>query len=193
MAAAQTRGAIIAAAADTFARHGIDRVALDEVAAEAHVHRGTLHRHFPGGREELVLAALEHRAQETQARAAAVADAAPTAADALLEASTYLTLTARDDRTVAPLLRESSARAALLGPAAAHLRAGLVDLWCRIADRAAAEGRSVTTVDPERVVDHLVRVGFSLVNEPGTVIEADDVRDHLRTFVLPALLPDPSA
>lgn len=191
MAAAQTRGAIIAAAADAFARHGIDRVALDEVASGAKVHRGTLHRHFPGGREELVLAALEHRAQETQARAAAVAEEAPTAVDALVEASTYLVLTARDDRTVAPLLRESSVRAALLGPAAAHLRAGLVDLWRRIAERAETEGRPAAAVDPDAVVDHLVRVGFSLVSEPGPVVDADQLRAHFHTFVVPALLPRP--
>lgn len=188
MAAAQTRGAIVAAAAETFARHGIDRVALDEVAAEANVHRGTLHRHFPGGREELVLAALELRARETQDQAVAVAEAATDAVDALVEAATFLTLTARHDRTLAPLLRESSVRAALLGPAAAHLRAGLVDLWRRITERAEAEARPVADIAPDLVVDHLVRVGFSLVTEPAGVATPDQVRDYFRRFVVPALI-----
>ena len=191
MAAARTRSAIIAAAAETFARHGIDRVALDEVAAEANVHRGTLHRHFPGGREELVLATLEHRSEALASATADLIEAAPTAAEAVVEASAFLTLTAREDRTVAPLLAESTVRAVLLGPAAAHLRAGLVELWHRIAARAVAEGAPAVAVDPERIVDHLCRVGLSLVTEPGDVVTPDQVRAHFRTFVVHALLTQP--
>jgi AcrR family transcriptional regulator len=48
----RTRARLVTAAAECFASHGFARVSLEEIATTAGVHRTTLHRHFPGGRDE---------------------------------------------------------------------------------------------------------------------------------------------
>ncbi len=57
------RELIVESAAAKFAEFGIDRVSLDEIAQAAHVHRSTLDRHFPEGRDALVVATLDHEAE----------------------------------------------------------------------------------------------------------------------------------
>jgi len=61
---AQTRAALLSAAARVYARRGFDGATLDEVAAEAGFSKGAVYGHF-GSKENLLLALMgEHLAEE---------------------------------------------------------------------------------------------------------------------------------
>ena len=63
--AARNRARILSAAADLFARDGIEQVSMDAIAAHAGVGKGTLFRRF-GSKAGLAVALLDAREQELQ-------------------------------------------------------------------------------------------------------------------------------
>ncbi len=63
--AARNRRRILAAAERLFAERGVDAVSMDEIAAAAHVGKGTLYRRF-GDRAGLGIAVLDQRERELQ-------------------------------------------------------------------------------------------------------------------------------
>src|SRR2546423_202807 len=63
--AARNRRRILAAAAQLFDEHGVERVSMEAIAAEAGVGKGTLFRRF-GDRSGLVMALLDERTREFQ-------------------------------------------------------------------------------------------------------------------------------
>ncbi|HEU5352897.1 MAG TPA: TetR/AcrR family transcriptional regulator [Actinocrinis sp.] len=63
--AARNRAAILAAAARLFARHGVENVSLDQIAAAAGVGKGTLFRRF-GDKAGLGVALLDERERTLQ-------------------------------------------------------------------------------------------------------------------------------
>lgn len=65
--AARNRAAILAAAADLFAEHGVEAVSMDAIAAAAGVGKGTLFRRF-GDKAGLAVALLDARETELQER-----------------------------------------------------------------------------------------------------------------------------
>lgn len=184
----RTRARLVAAAADCFAAHGIGRVSLEEVATAAGVHRTTLHRHFPGGRDELVVAVLDREGEQMAVGMLERIDAAASAVDALVEAATFAVLEGRRSQVVAMLLGEPSSRLVLLDAADVRLRSTAIAVWARIIERDDARPRSGRAPSPARVVDHLFRVILSLVEQPGEVRTEAKVRSYMADFVAPALL-----
>jgi AcrR family transcriptional regulator len=184
-----TRRRIVEAAARCCALHGVDRVSLEEIATTAGVHRTTLHRHFPGGRDELVTAMLDHQADEVADRLVDIIGRSSTSEEALVDSLTFAVQEGRHNRVLASLVAEPVARAALFGPAAGRFRARAAELLAmmRLLD-ATPDATRGATASPERVVDHLFRVVLSLIDTPGMVRSEADVRAYLGDFVVPALL-----
>ena len=58
-----TRDKLIAAMADTLQRKGLHGAGLNELLAQAQAPKGSLYHHFPGGKNELAVAAIEHIGQ----------------------------------------------------------------------------------------------------------------------------------
>lgn len=58
------RSRTIGAAATLFRRNGYAATGLNHIVEEAHAPRGSLYYYFPGGKEELAIAAIEHAAAE---------------------------------------------------------------------------------------------------------------------------------
>lgn len=151
---AVTTDVIIDSAARKFAEFGIDRVSLDEIAHAAHVHRSTLHRHFPEGRD---------------------------AADALSAELTELVMLSRGNQTVRLLLAQDAGKQALLSSATTRFGALAGEHWRQIAQRDRIEGFHVTAGPADAVVAHLLRTGLSLVTDPGELSTPDAVRDTSRS------------
>lgn len=183
----RTRLRLVETAASCFAEHGIQRVSLEEVATRAGMHRTTLHRHFPGGRDELVIAVLQHESDQVIDTLAAQVAQAPSAREAIVAAVTAAVAEGRRSRVAASLLAESATREALFGPAATQLRETALGLWHLMAERA-APGERLADVPADRALDHVFRVVVSLVSEPGAVRTDEDVRRYAEDFVAPALV-----
>lgn len=176
------------AAADCFASFGFSRVSLEEVATAAGVHRTTLHRHFPGGRDELVVAVLDREAELMAEGMAQRIEEATGAPEALVEAVTFAVMEGRRSRVVAALLGEPEARVVLMEADPEQLRSIATGVWSLIVGRPDARHRSAGPPAPTRVVDHLVRVILSLVEQPADVRTEAQVRRYVEDFVAPALL-----
>jgi TetR/AcrR family transcriptional repressor of lmrAB and yxaGH operons len=184
----RTRARLVAAAADRFASHGFSRVSLEEVSTAAGVHRTTLHRHFPGGRDELVLAVLDREAALMAEGMSERIEAADSAFDALVDSATFAVMEGRRSRVVAALLGEPAARLVLLGSAAAQLRTTATGVWSLILERPDARQRAARPPSATRVVDHLFRVILTLVEQPMQIDTEARVRSYFADFVAPALL-----
>lgn len=81
---AETRAKLIAAARKAFAAHGYAEASMDDFTAEAGLTRGALYHHF-GGKQGLLEAVIEQIDAEMAERLAAVAAAAPTRWDGLVQ------------------------------------------------------------------------------------------------------------
>lgn len=184
----RTRARLVAAAADCFASHGFSRVSLEEIATAAGVHRTTLHRHFPGGRDELVVAVLDREAELMAAGMTDRISKASTAFDALVESATFAVMEGRRSRVVAALLGEPEARLVLLEADPTRLRSTATGVWSLILARPDATQRAARPPSATRVVDHLFRVILSLVEQPLQVDSEARVRAYFAEFVAPALL-----
>jgi TetR/AcrR family transcriptional repressor of lmrAB and yxaGH operons len=184
----RTRARLVAAAADRFASHGFSRVSLEEVSTAAGVHRTTLHRHFPGGRDELVVAVLDREAGLMAAGMVERIESATTAFDALVDAATFAVMEGRRSQVVAALLGEPAARLVLMESAAEQLRATATGVWSLILARPGARLRAARPPSAARVVDHLFRIILSLVEQPGEITTEAKVRSYMTQFVAPALL-----
>jgi len=57
---AGTRASVIEGALACFARYGVSKTNVEDVAREARLSRATLYRAFPGGTDELVAAVVDH-------------------------------------------------------------------------------------------------------------------------------------
>lgn len=81
---AETRARLIAAARKAFAAHGYAEASMDDFTAEAGLTRGALYHHF-GGKQGLLEAVIEQIDAELAERLAAVAAAAPTRWEGLVQ------------------------------------------------------------------------------------------------------------
>jgi AcrR family transcriptional regulator len=187
----RTRARLVEAAADCFASHGFSRVSLEEVATAAGVHRTTLHRHFPGGRDELVVAVLDSEAAQMAAGMTQRIERAASAFDALVESATFAVMEGRRSRVVAALLGEPAARIVLLEADPEQLRSTATGVWSLITARPDARQRADRPPSAGRVVDHLFRVILSLVEQPGDIRTEAKVRGYMAEFVAPSLLLPP--
>lgn len=187
----RTRARLVAAAAECFASHGFARVSLEEIATSAGVHRTTLHRHFPGGRDELVVAVLDREAQVMAEGMAERIARASNSFDALVDSATFAVMQGRRSRVVAALLGEHEARHVLMEADPTLLRTTAAGVWSVILARPDTHQRAARPPSATRVVDHLLRVLLSLVEQPADIRTEAQVRSYLAEFVAPSLLLPP--
>lgn len=184
----RTRARLVTAAAECFASHGFARVSLEEIATTAGVHRTTLHRHFPGGRDELVVEVLDREARLMAEGMTERIERASSALDALVESATFAVMQGRRSRVVAALLGEPEARHVLMESDPTRLRTTATGVWSLILARPDAQQRAARPPSATRVVDHLFRVILTLVEQPLAVDSEAKVRGYFADFVAPALL-----
>ncbi len=73
----RTRARLTATAAELLQRQGYHATGLAQIVEESGAPRGSLYFHFPGGKEELAVAALHDAGQEWRARIEAAIDRSP--------------------------------------------------------------------------------------------------------------------
>jgi AcrR family transcriptional regulator len=182
------RERVVAAAEQCFARYGVAKTTVEDVAGVAGISRATVYRLFPGGRDEIVLAALLASAHEflpqLPARLRSARSIADSIVDLIMSAVTWM----RSEPWRAALLSAPMSRALSAEDAAAPyaLCSAFIAPYF---DAARAAGLVRAQVGLDDAVEFVVRVIHSLLVVPGHRDRDDaEMRRYLRTFVLPALL-----
>lgn len=188
-APATTRERLIDVAATCFATHGLRETTLEDVATEAGVHRATLHRAFPGGRDELVGAVVARRFLALMGPAWTWIERADGPAEAVTGIITTAVLALRDDAVLAEALQTPSGRAALQGPAGEQLPVRLAELWTALAEATLDAGlQGLDGYEPARVIDHVLRTAIGLALDPFAPQTGSELRRYIADFVTPALV-----
>ena len=169
------------------ARHGIAKTTLDDVAREAGVSRATLYRYFPG-KQALLSAAVTAEA----ARIAATVDAAGAQARDLEDAVVAMMRTAAHE-----LSRQAALQFALAHEpeqVLPYLAFTGGDAFLAAASVAFAPtlARFLPAVRVERAAEWCARMVLTVLEPSEQALIADDavVRDMVREFVIPGLVPE---
>lgn len=185
---ASTRSRIIVAAIDRFRDRGIQATSLDEIATSAGVHRATLHRLFPGGREELVSEVIVDFGTETvkeRLRSARIVDTS--AHDGLAEILFAVITAGRSDPMLNEALTTQAGSFVFDRDRLAPVVTEAISWWQSIADSRASDGLRWVRIDG-RLVDLYTRIVVSLVREPGALATDRELRAYIEDLVVPIAL-----
>jgi AcrR family transcriptional regulator len=185
---AASRERIVAAAESCFAQYGVAKTTVEDVAELAGSSRATVYRHFPGGRDEIILAALLSSAQEFIPQIPARLRTARSVGDAIVELIASAVSWVRSEPWRESLLTTPLSRAIDPADAAAPylLCAAFIEPYFNAARDA---GLVRAQVDLDDAVEFVVRTIHSLLVVPGHKARTDaELRRYLRTFVVAALL-----
>ncbi|TNY37012.1 TetR/AcrR family transcriptional regulator [Thermomonospora catenispora] len=184
-----TRERIIDAAESCFARYGVAKTTVEDIAAAAGLSRATVYRSVSGGRDELILAVMLRdverfldRLADRLRRAGSVADAV---VEGVMDAVSYI----RGQRHMVQFLVPEAAghtHAVLTGSAERILRlcCDYVRPYFAAAQR---EGLIRADIEVEGTVEFLFRIITSLI-----VLDRDrgpdGTRNFLRSYVAPVIV-----
>lgn len=179
---------VVEAAERCFAQYGVAKTTVEDVARLAGTSRASVYRYFPGGRDEIVLAALLASAREFLPQLPARLRTTRSLGDAIVELIV----------SAVGWVRSEPWREALVAtPLSRSLRAeDFAALYAVCADfiapyfasaRDAGLVRAQVTLDD--AVEFVVRMIHSLLVVPGhRDRDETETRRYLRTYMLPALL-----
>jgi len=187
-----TRERILDAAEQAIRRFGFRRASMNDVAAMAHVSRGSVYRYFPD-RDALVTAVLERLAQRFVASSEASVRRRRTLAAQVGEAAVFIR-THLDDAllTLTPPGEDDTLLAALLTTQIEGLLAEFVDFWQPFLADAQARGEIRAGLDRRRAAEWIVRVMVSFVVMPSVVVDLDNpeaVRSFVQDHIIRGLAP----
>jgi AcrR family transcriptional regulator len=182
------RDRIVLAAERCFAQYGVAKTTVEDVAAVAGTSRASVYRYFPGGRDEIILAALLRSAQAFLPQIPSRLRSARSVGDSIVELIVSAVSWVRTEPWREAMLTTPLSRA--LSPSdAAALYAACVAFIAPYFEQARAAGLVRPQVDVDDAVEFVVRIIHSLLIVPGHVDRSDaKLRRYLRTFVVPALL-----
>jgi AcrR family transcriptional regulator len=165
---------------------------MDDIATAAGVHRTTVYEYFPN-RDAVLVAVFAREAAEVIDAAAVQLRRQPTFGEGLVWAIAEGVELMRDSARPGALLGPTDAGNTIHAALASEVFAGQVGEALAEPMRAAiARGEVRGDVPLDALLAWVVRIALSVTTEPpGSA--PDDVRATLRRFLLPAVLPGPSA
>jgi AcrR family transcriptional regulator len=183
--ATEVRERIVNAAGECFARYGVGKTTVEDIAAAAGVSRATVYRNFAGGRDEVVLAVVLRDLRRFLDRLAARLRLERSVPDAIVEGVVDAVTFVRGDPQLATLLAADAA-----GPMRAAVAGGARSLLELCADyvrphfgAAQRQGSLRADITVEGSVEFLFRIISSMIVMP----RDGEPREFLRTYVVPAL------
>lgn len=187
-ASRDARERVIRAAEGCFAQYGVAKTTVEDVARVAGTSRASVYRYFPGGRDEIILAALLASAHEFLPQIPARLRSARSVGDAIVELIVSAVDWMRSEPWRASLIATPLSRTPNVADTAAAyaLCAAFIAPYFEAARQAGLVRAQVSLDD---AVEFVVRVIHSLLVVPGHRDRDDaETRRYVRTFVLPALL-----
>ncbi|WP_019629388.1 TetR/AcrR family transcriptional regulator [Actinomadura atramentaria] len=183
-----TRERIIDAAQDCFARFGVAKTTVEDIAAAAGLSRATVYRAVTGGRDELILAVVLRDLQRFLDGLAERLRGEQSVSAAVVEGTIDAVSFVRGDETIARFLVPEAAghmQAAVAG-AAEHVLNLCGDYVRPHFARAQRHGLLRADIEVEGTVEFLFRVITSLIVMDRHRTD-DELRAFLRTYVVPVV------
>ncbi len=176
------------AAEACFERYGIKKTTMEDIAKEAGVSRPTVYRHF-ADRETLMLAVVMRRARSLIAKAQAFIRRQKTFEDQLVEGLLFLVRTGRSDPFVRLIVNPENLEFAqeILGSTDATVDL-THEMWEPILKDAVERGELDPALDFYSIAAWLTHVELILVGRLDLTPDDAEVREMLRTFLLPAFV-----
>ncbi|MCO5971565.1 TetR/AcrR family transcriptional regulator [Actinoallomurus soli] len=184
-ATTDVRERIVGAAERCFARYGVAKTTVEDIAAAAGLSRATVYRSFAGGRDEVIIEVLLRDLRRFLDRLAARLGTQSSVSDGIVEGVVDAVAFVRGEPRVAALLTPEAAghtQTAVAGAAQSVLRlcADRVRPYFATAQR---EGLLRADITVEGAVEFLFRIISSMIVLP----HDGDPRDFLRVYAVPAL------
>lgn len=184
-----TRERVVDAAQKCFARYGVAKTTVEDIAAAAGTSRATVYRSFTGGRDEVIVTVLLSDMRQFLDYLTDRLRAQSSVTDAIVEGIVDAVAFVRGEPRMRQLLAPEAAghtQAAVAGAAGRVL-----DLCAEYVrphfDRGRQQGLLRGDIDVEGTVELLFRIISSLIAMPRTRTE-DETRRFVRTYVVPALV-----
>ncbi|SEF91321.1 DNA-binding transcriptional regulator, AcrR family [Thermomonospora echinospora] len=184
-----TRERIIDAAEECFARYGVAKTTVEDIAAAAGMSRATVYRSVTGGRDELILAVMLRELTRFLDRLAARLSREDSVPDAVVEGVLDAVSYVRDRPHMAHFMVPEAAghtQAVVTGAAER-----ILDLCCDHVrphfEAAQRAGRIRAGIEVEGTTEFLFRIIASLiVMDRGR--DTDATRNFLRSYVVPVIV-----
>ncbi len=173
------------AAEECFARYGVGKTTVEDIAAAAGLSRATVYRSFAGGRDEVILAVVLRDLRRFLDRLSGRLGRERSVPDAIVEGVVDAVAFVRGEPQVAALLAPDApahTQAAVVGGAARLLEL-CADYVRPHFDTAQRAGTLRADISVEGAVEFLFRIISSMIVMP----REDEPREFLRTYVVPAL------
>lgn len=186
-------GRILRAARACFARYGVHRTSMNDVAQAAGVSRQTLYNTI-SGRQELIEAVVVLRIEEMSEELRTVLEAQPTFVDAIVETSLASVELARKDPELTNLVETATTIRLfeiIAGPFPA-IHDAVARLFKPLFEQARQAGDLRADVTDDELVDWIRAVYLSLILRAD--LDAEAIRRVVRTFLVPSMtgaLPPP--
>ena len=183
----EARRRIIDAAEASFARFGLVKTTVDDIAEAANISRATVYRYFSGARDELVLAVVERQLRQFANDRVRKTSRDSSFADVAVDAVLFTAKAAREQPMLAILWEPEAARltGAIMGTSQV-----LHDATREMLRPAFERGKELGTVrqdlDLDRAVEWIIRMVISFASNPSGRSTAED-RRFLQDFLVPAL------
>lgn len=182
------RARILNAAETCFARFGVMKTTVEDVAKLAKVSRATVYRYFDGGRDEIVLGVILRDTDRYLARVRPRIDRQPSLVDAIVE---FLELTIRAAHREPGLGRlfnaeEARATGGMIAGSSVALFEKVSDFFVPLFARWQAQVRP--GIDVADAAEWILRVLLSMLTVDGPRRRSPEaLRQFLRTYVAAAL------
>ncbi len=181
---------ILQAARECFARYGVHRTSMNDVAKKAGISRQTLYNTI-SGRQELIEAVVVLRIEEMSEELREILEAQPTFVDAIVETSLASVELARKDPELTNLVETATTIRLfeiIAGPFPA-IHEAVAKLFRPLFAEARRAGELRADVSDDELVDWIRTVYLSLILRAD--LDADAIRRVVRTFLVPSMTCNP--
>lgn len=188
------RERLINAAEACFRRHGVLKTTVEDVAATAQVSRATVYRYFDG-RDSIILAVLLRDAVRFLDRLREKLSGQGDFEAALVTGVLYTVHAVRADENLALLFApEAAGLTGSVAGASEALFTLTAEFLHPLLDAAQRSGELRRGIDLDEAAEWILRAVFSLLTVAGAGRRDDsDQYRYLQTFLVPALVAEPSA
>lgn len=186
------RDRLVDAAERCFAKFGVAKTTLEDVAGEAGVSRATVYRYFEGGRDEIILGVVLREARSFLEGLQRRLQRESTLADSIVEGVLYTVASVRKNDHLALLFApEVKGETTAIAGASTALFEITTDFLRPIFEQARVDNQMRPGVEAEDAAEFVLRMILSMLSVSGPrVRSAAKEREFVLRFVAGAILDD---